>query len=102
MHFAEFICKLLGASPRIRRRVPLADGAIPHGRILAAAVLVVLAAYGASYYLSSGGRIRPERVSLVPESLLQSLPVAQHFKLAHGDPASVLWPHAMGSGPYGL
>lgn len=108
MHVAEFIRKLLCSSPRTRQRVPLGDGAIPHGRILAAAVLVLLAAYGASYYLSSGGRIRPERVSLVPKSLLQPLPEAQHLKFAHSDPptlvepASILWPHPKGPGPYGL
>lgn len=54
--------------------VPLSDRGIPHGRILAAAVLLLLAAYGAWYYLSSGGRIRPERVSAVPKSLLQPSP----------------------------
>ena len=50
--------------------VPLGERGIPHGRILAAAVLLLLAAYGAWYYLSSGGRVRPERVSAVPASLL--------------------------------
>ncbi|MGH7013488.1 MAG: RodZ domain-containing protein [Stellaceae bacterium] len=50
--------------------VPLGDRGIPHGRILTAAVLLLLAAYGAWYYLSSGGRVRPERVSAVPAALL--------------------------------
>jgi len=50
--------------------VPLGERGIPHGRILAAAVLLLLAAYGAWYYLSSGGRVRPERVSAVPSALL--------------------------------
>jgi len=50
--------------------VPLGDRGIPHTRILAAAVLLLLAAYGAWYYLSSGGRVRPERVSAVPAALL--------------------------------
>jgi cytoskeleton protein RodZ len=54
--------------------VPLSDRGIPHGRILAAAVLLLLAAYGAWYYLSSGGRLRPERVSAVPKALLQPSP----------------------------
>lgn len=52
--------------------VPLGERGIPHGRILAAAVLLLLAAYGAWYYLSSGGRTRPERVSAVPAALLPS------------------------------
>lgn len=50
--------------------VPLGERGIPHTRILAAAVLLLLAAYGAWYYLSSGGRVRPERVSAVPTALL--------------------------------
>lgn len=54
--------------------VPLGERGIPHGRILAAAVLLLLAAYGAWYYLSSGGRVRPERVSAVPASLLPPSP----------------------------
>lgn len=50
--------------------VPLSDRGIPHTRILVTAVLLLLAAYGAWYYLSSGGRARPERVSAVPTALL--------------------------------
>lgn len=49
--------------------VPLGERGIPHTRILAAAVLLLLAAYGAWYYLSSGGRVRPERVGAVPTAL---------------------------------
>ncbi|MDE2167093.1 MAG: helix-turn-helix domain-containing protein [Alphaproteobacteria bacterium] len=54
--------------------VPLGERGIPRGRILAAAVLLLLAAYGGWYYLSSGGRVRPERVSAVPASLLPAAP----------------------------
>lgn len=50
--------------------VPLGERGIPHTRILAAAVLLLLAAYGAWYYLSSADRARPERVSAVPSALL--------------------------------
>jgi len=50
--------------------VPLGERGIPHARILAAAVLLLLAAYGAWYYLSSGGRVRPQRVSAVPSAML--------------------------------
>ncbi|HYL32564.1 MAG TPA: helix-turn-helix domain-containing protein [Stellaceae bacterium] len=50
--------------------VPLGERGIPHARILAAAVLLLLAAYGAWYYLSSGGRVRPERVGAVPSAML--------------------------------
>src|SRR5665213_1744553 len=50
--------------------VPLADRGIPRRPILAAAVLLLLVAYGAWYYLSSGSRARPERVSEVPAALL--------------------------------
>jgi len=56
--------------------VPLGERGIPHARILAAAVLLLLAAYGAWYYLSSGGRVRPERVSAVPSAMLPP-PVTQ-------------------------
>src|SRR6185437_11409399 len=50
--------------------VPLGERGIPHARILAAAVLLLLAAYGAWYYLSSGGCVRPQRVSAVPSAML--------------------------------
>ncbi|MDE2228121.1 MAG: helix-turn-helix domain-containing protein [Alphaproteobacteria bacterium] len=55
--------------------VPLGERGIPRGSILAAAVLLLLAAYGAWYYLSSGGRVRPERVSPVPAALLPPAPL---------------------------
>jgi hypothetical protein len=110
MDVTESIRKLLRASPKARRPVPLSDGNIPHGRILAAAVVVVLAVHGASYYFSSGGRMRPERLSLVPKSLLQPSPAAaRHLKRAPGDPpvfqkpdSAILWPQTKGPGAYGL
>lgn len=83
------------------------------GRMLAPAVLVALAVYGAVHGLSSGGRIRPERVSLVPKSLWQpaSAPAASLASpslppwAARYDTkpkSTVLWPQTKGPGPYGL
>lgn len=120
MHVAELIRKLVYSSPKPSQPIPLSDGSISHGRILTAAVLLLLVAYGVSKYLSSGGHIRPERVSLVPISLLQPSPVstaspttsrsmllarAHHFDNGNWMPKSdgtVLWPHTIGPGPYGL
>lgn len=80
--------------------VPLGDRGIPHGRILAAAVLLLLAAYGGWYYLSSGGRVRPERVSAVPTAMLPPPAAPATTNTAPAEPASAnAAPTAASSGP---
>ena len=83
------------------------------GRVLAAAVLLALAAYGAVHGLSSGGRLRPERVSLVPKSLWQPASARAASPASPSLPpgaarydakpkSTVLWPKTKGPGPFGL
>ncbi len=83
---------------------PLGERGIPHGRILAAAVLLLLAAYGAWYYLSSGGRMRPERVSPVPAALApppaaSTTPAAPAPATVPSAPPSAVPPTATSSSP---
>jgi cytoskeleton protein RodZ len=49
--------------------VPLAERSIPGGRMLLAALIFALCGYGLWYYVSTGERDRPERVSAVPADL---------------------------------
>lgn len=52
--------------------VPLAERSIPGGRMLLAALIFALCGYGLWYYVSTGERDRPERVSAVPADLAAS------------------------------
>jgi hypothetical protein len=83
------------------------------GRVLAASVLLVLAVYGAVHGLASGGRLRPERVSLVPKSLGQPASAQAASPASPSLPpgavrydtkpkSTVLWPQTKGPGPFGL
>lgn len=49
--------------------VPLAERSIPGGTMVLAAVILALCGYGLWYYVSTGERARPERVSAVPANL---------------------------------
>jgi cytoskeletal protein RodZ len=49
--------------------VPLAERSIPGGTMVLAAVILALCGYGLWYYVSTGERARPERVSAVPAGL---------------------------------
>ena len=49
--------------------VPLVERSIPGGRMLLAALIFALCGYGLWYYVSTGERARPERVSAVPADL---------------------------------
>jgi len=49
--------------------VPLVERSIPGGRMLLAALIFALCGYGLWYYVSTGERARPERVSAVPPDL---------------------------------
>jgi cytoskeleton protein RodZ len=49
--------------------VPLAQRSIPGGTVVLAALILAICGYGLWYYLSTGDRWRPERVSSVPTEL---------------------------------
>jgi cytoskeletal protein RodZ len=49
--------------------MPLAERSIPGGTMVLAAVILALCGYGLWYYVSTGERARPERVSAVPAAL---------------------------------
>src|SRR5579862_1031994 len=49
--------------------MPLAERSVPGGTMILAALILALCGYGLWYYVSTGERARPERVSLVPPDL---------------------------------
>ena len=81
--------------------VPLAERGIPRGPVLAAALLLLLAAYGAWYFLTAGSRVRPERVSEVPAALQPPAATQPEAAIAPAapPPASVPAPVATTSPP---
>jgi cytoskeleton protein RodZ len=50
--------------------MPLAQRSIPGGSMVLAALILAICGYGVWYYLSTGDRSRPERVTAVPANLL--------------------------------
>lgn len=52
--------------------VPLAERSIPGGTMLVAALILALCGYGVWYYISTGNRTPPDRVSAVPADLLSA------------------------------
>jgi len=56
--------------------VPLAERSIPGGTMLLAALILAFCGYGLWYYVSTGERARPERVTPVPAELAKVLPPA--------------------------
>jgi cytoskeleton protein RodZ len=50
--------------------VPLAERSIPGGTVLLAALILAICGYGLWYYVSTGDRAHPERVSTVPPDLV--------------------------------
>jgi cytoskeleton protein RodZ len=56
--------------------VPLAERSIPGGTMLLAALILAFCGYGLWYYVSTGERARPERVTPVPAELAKVLPQA--------------------------
>lgn len=49
--------------------VPLGERSIPGGTVVLAALILAVCGYGLWYYVSTGERSRPERVSVVPPEL---------------------------------
>lgn len=58
-------------SPDLSFPVPLVPRSIPGGTMVLAALILAICGYGLWYYLSTGERARPERVSTVPAELAQ-------------------------------
>jgi cytoskeleton protein RodZ len=57
--------------PDLTLPVPLEKRSVPGGRVLLTGLVVALCGYGAWYYVSTGERVRPERVTAVPAELQQ-------------------------------
>ncbi len=65
----------LDAKPDLSFPMPLGERGVPGGRMLLVAFILAICGYGAWYYLSTGDRSRPERVTEVPVALLPPKPV---------------------------
>ncbi|MBV8888072.1 MAG: helix-turn-helix domain-containing protein [Alphaproteobacteria bacterium] len=59
----------LDARPDLSFPVPLAERSLPGGAVLLVALILALCGYGTWYYLSTGERSRPERVTELPSAL---------------------------------
>ena len=59
--------------PDLSLPVPLGERSMPGGRILLVGLILALCGYGTWYYLATGERSRPERVSAVPAELQQTI-----------------------------
>jgi cytoskeleton protein RodZ len=66
--------KTLPARPELSFPVPLTDRGIPGSGLFLIAVLLIVLAYGAWYYVSSGERPSPPAVEPVPSRLLEPTP----------------------------
>src|ERR1051326_7045114 len=57
------------ARPDLAFPAPLGERSLPGGPVLLVALILAICGYGTWYYLSTGERARPERVSAVPPAL---------------------------------
>ncbi|HUZ72479.1 MAG TPA: helix-turn-helix domain-containing protein [Stellaceae bacterium] len=70
------------AAGRLERRrdlsfpMPLTPRSVPGGRMLLAAFVLAVCAYGIWHYLTTGDRTRPERVAAVPTDLMPPPPAS--------------------------
>ena len=67
----------LDTKPDLSFPMPLGERSIPHGSMLLVALILALCGYGTWYYLATGERSPPERVSEVPDVLLP--PAVEHL-----------------------
>jgi cytoskeleton protein RodZ len=65
----------LDAKPDLSFPMPLGERGVPGGTVLLVALILAICGYGTWYYLPTGERSRPERVTEVPASLLPPEPV---------------------------
>lgn len=68
--------------------VPLAERSVPGGTMLLAALILAFCGYGLWYYVSTGERARPERVSIVPSDLKPPSPAPAGGPASQAPPAS--------------
>ena len=66
----------LDTKPDLAFPMPLGERSIPHGSVLLVALILALCGYGTWYYLATGERSHPERVTAVPDVLLP--PAIEH------------------------
>jgi cytoskeleton protein RodZ len=64
----------LATKPDLSFPMPLGERSLPGGGTLLVALILAFCSYGAWYYLSTGERSRPERVTEVPAALLSPRP----------------------------
>jgi cytoskeleton protein RodZ len=64
----------LDAKPNLSFPMPLGERSVPGGAMLLVALILAICGYGTWYYLSTGERSRPERVTEVPLALLPPTP----------------------------
>jgi len=64
----------LDAKPDLSFPMPLGERSVPGGTMLLVALILAICGYGTWYYLSTGERSRPERVTEVPLALLPPKP----------------------------
>jgi cytoskeleton protein RodZ len=60
----------LDTKPDLSFPMPLGEKSIPGGAMLLVALILAICGYGTWYYLSTGERARPERITEVPVTLL--------------------------------
>src|SRR5271169_3727285 len=64
----------LNAKPDLSFPMPLGERGVPDRAMLLVALILAICGYGTWYYLSIGGRSRPERVTEIPAMLLALKP----------------------------
>ena len=64
----------LDTKPDLSFPMPLGERGVPGGGTLLVALILVACGYGAWYYLSTGERLRPQRVSALPAALVPAPP----------------------------
>jgi cytoskeleton protein RodZ len=67
----KFESAALEAKPDLAFPMPLGEDSIPQRSTLLVALILALCGYGTWYYLATGERTRPERVTELPDVLLQ-------------------------------
>jgi cytoskeleton protein RodZ len=80
----------LATKPDLSFPMPLGERSLPGGGTLLVALILAFCSYGAWYYLSTGERSRPERVTEVPAALLSPRPEQPPTEAAAPRPSTAL------------
>ncbi len=78
----------LDAKPDLSFPMPLGERSMPGSAMLLVALILALCGYGTWYYLSTGERARPERVTEVPMALLPPTPARPRATPSAPSPAA--------------